>query len=266
MGFEFRTVTASPGTALEPRPAYSPAPYSGGFSFAPSPAEQPAVKQAAAPGVAFRRVDLVAPLALTTPLLVLGRVWHAHGAAGSLGYAVLFGGLSAAAALVGCLAERHARIQGTALSLAGGLASMAVAGYAVSGWPSVILWALSTASGYALSWMGWRAAHQRRQDQAHEKDIKAMECSTALQIATVQAQAAIRVEELRADAAVKVAERRGAAEASFAARYGLSVSAGAAVADEGRFALSPTARAALGMKTDDVDVLDVLDVSEGEFA
>lgn len=266
MGFEFRTVTASPGTALESRPAYSPAPYSGGFSFAPSPVEQPAAKRAVEPGAAFRRLDLVSPVALTTPLLVLGRLWHAHGAAGSLGYAVLLGGLSAAAAVVGCVAERHARIQGTALSLAGGLSSMAVAGYAASGWPSVILWALSSASGYALAWMGWRAAHQRRQEQTHEKDIKAMECSTTLQVETIRAQAAIRVEEIRADAAVRVAERRGEAEASFAARYGLSVSAGAAAASEGRFALSPTARAALGMAAVDVDVLEVLDVPEGELA
>jgi len=262
-----------PSGALEVRPAYSAAPYnapaSPSFSFGPAADQQPAAKSAPEPGAAFRRLDYAAPLALTTPLLAVGRVWHAHGAAGSLGYVVGFGALSAVAALVGCAAGSSPRVQGSVLGVAGGLASMAVAGYAASSWPSLVMWALGTAVGYAVSWSAWRGQQRVRQQHAHERELKAMECSTELQKTVLATQAAIRVEEIRADAVKYTADRYSAADAAFAPRYhGTSEAARtqAQVADAGMFALSPTAREALGLAALDGDVLDVVDVAECELA
>jgi hypothetical protein len=228
MAFEFRSV---PGSALEPRPHYQPA-TPGAFAamsfFAPAgPAvgTAPVPAPAAQPGAAFRRLDRLAPLALSTPALVLGRIWHMHGAAHSIGDAALMGALSLGAAIVGCASSSAgAVVTGTALGLAGGLAASAVAGYAASLWPGLVLWALGTVAGYAVAWRGWRAEARQEAERQFEREQRELEASTTTQVAMIEARRDVAVAMIGAERDVRVAEISAERERAFAARYGLSTS------------------------------------------
>jgi hypothetical protein len=237
--FQFQ---ASPGSALGPRPAYQPV--QAGMTFSGSAA----ASSAAAPRAsAFTKLDRLAPLALSTPLLVLGRLWHAHGAAGSLGDATLVGTLAAACAGVGCVAVTADSpvIGGVALGLGGGLAAAAIAGYSSSIWLPLITWAIGTIGGYAVAWRGWRTDARREVDAGYDRERQALECSTTLQTEVIRAQRDIRVAEINATRDVRVAELTGGRDREFEARYGLSASPRIAPVDPRLLELSATARAAL---------------------
>jgi hypothetical protein len=219
MALEFRSTS---GSALEPRPQYQPATFAAMSFFTPAGPEAVAAP-AAQPGAAFRRLDRLAPLALSTPALVLGRIWHMHGAAHSIGDAALMGTLSLGTAVVGCASSSAgAVVTGTALSLAGGLAASAVAGYAASVWPGVVLWALGTVAGYAVAWHGWRAEARRESEREHEREQRALESSTTTQVAMIGARRDVAVALIGAERDVRVAELSAAREREFEARYGLS--------------------------------------------
>jgi len=220
----------APGSALEPRPQYQPAAYQSaapstvaamsfftpaGPGTAPAPASQP--------GAAFRRLDWLAPLALSTPVLVFGRIWHLHGAAHSIGDATLMGALSLGTAVLGCASSSAgAVLTGTALGLAGGLAAAAVAGYAASVWPGLVLWALGTVAGYAVAWRGWRAEARQVAERMHERQTLALESSTTVEVAMIEARRDVAVALIGAERDVQVAQLSAERDREFAVRYGLS--------------------------------------------
>jgi len=229
---------AAPLGVVEPRAAYLPMP------FTPPPVPAPA---ASVPGAAFRRVDRFAPLLLSTPLLVLGRVWHTHGAAHSIGDAALLGSLSAVSCAVGCVTAvaQAPVLAGVALAVSGGLAAAAIAGYSSGLTLPLITWAVATLTAYATAWRGWRADARREVDAGHERERHAMACSTTLQTEVIRAQRDIAVEQIRAARDVRVAELIGRSGSEFEARYGLSTSPRVAPVDPALLELSEMARAAL---------------------
>jgi len=179
----------------------------------------PAVAPGPQPLLTFKRLDRIAPLLLSTPIVVLGRFWHAHGAAGSVGDASLFGVLSAAAAVVGA-AAKSAVVAGTTLAVAGGLAAAAIAGYAHEIWAPAITWAAGTGCGYGVSWRGWRAEARADAAAAHALQLAAMGHSAAVQRTLIGALKDVRVAEIEAGRDVRVAEIVAESESSFARRYG----------------------------------------------
>lgn len=228
--------------ALQVRAAYQPTPY--------LPAAAPLVPAApAAPAArasAFSKLDRLAPLGLGTPLLVLGRIWHAHGAAHSVGDATLLGALSSAG-LVGAAAAsgKSAVVAGTALGVSGGLAAAAIAGYANGLSLPAIIWAVATISAYAVSWRGWRADARRAADAVLEREAKALECSTVLQTEVIRAQRDISVAQINANAAVRVAELTGGRDRAFEARYGMASAPHIPQVDPRLLELSQAAREAI---------------------
>ena len=264
MAFEFRS---APGSALEPCPHYQPTTPS---AFAATPLFTPAgpAAPAAQPGAAFRRLDRLAPLLMSTPLLVLGRVWHAHGAAHSIGDAALLGLLSAAGGTVGCVAAiaQAPVIAGVALAVGGGLAAAAIAGYSNSLSLPLITWAVATLSAYAVAWRSWRADARREVEAGHESERLALECSTTLQTEVIRAQRDIAVAQISAARDVRVAELTGRAGGEFEARYGLSSAPRVAPVDPALLELSPAARAALEPTKTTVRVEQVLGVEDAELA
>jgi hypothetical protein len=239
--FQFHPTT--PGSALEPRTAYRPVPV--GMTF-PSPATGFSPVVSAPRASVFTKLDRLAPLALSTPTLVLGRLWHAHGAAGSIGDATLLGVLAAVSAGIGCGASGSSPvIAGTALGTAGGLAAAAIAGYSSGIWLPLITWTLGTLGGYAVAWRGWRADARREAVAGDDRERLALECSTTLQTEVIRAQRDICVAQIEADRDVRVAEVSGTRNREFEARYGLAASPRIAPIDPRLLELSPAARAAL---------------------
>lgn len=257
--------TPPTGGALEMRPQYQAAAYQpeqrasavAAMSFF-SPAGMPTASAPAAvvrPGAAFIRLDRLAPLALSTPVLVLGRIWHLHGAAHSIGDATLMGALSIGTAVVGCATTTaSAVVTGTVLGLAGGLAAAAVAGYAASIWPGLVLWALGTVAGYAVAWRGWRAEARREAERAHEREMRQWKSCTTVDVAMIEARRDVAVALIGAERDVQVAQIGAEKEREFAERYGLSRRA--SEVDPSLFTLSAEAQAALApssvMKAADV--------------
>lgn len=256
----------APGSALQPRPAYPPV--TPGMAFtAPTPADSTA-ETASRTGAAFVRLDRLAPLLMSTPLLVLGRVWHEHGAAHSLGDAALLGLLSAASGTVGCVAAvaQAPVIAGVALAVSGGLAAAAIAGYSTGLSLPLITWAVATISAYAVAWRGWRADARRGVDAGHERERLALECSTTLQTEVIRAQRDITVAQINASRDVRVAELTGRAGLEFEARYGLSSAPRVAPVDPRLLELSAAARAALQSSSSTVRAEQILGVEDAELA
>jgi len=248
-----------PGGALEQRPAYPAAPVPlPGYLPGPTPTE-PAPRASA-----FRKADRLAPLGLSTPLTVLGRLWHMHGAAHSIGDATLLGGLSMAAAVVGCVAaggrSSSPVITGSVLSLSGGLAAAAVAGYATSIWLPMIAWAFGTLTAYGITWHGWRGEAKRQAEAAGERENKALEYGSAERIELIRAHRDVRVAEINAHRDIRVAELGAARAESFEARYGLTASI--PPVDPGLLKQSPALRAALAPPK--VHVEQVFDYEDAE--
>ncbi len=230
--------------ALEVRAAYQP------MTYVPAAASLvPAAPSVPAPqaGAAFRKLDRLAPLGLGTPLLILGRIWHAHGAAHSVGDAMLLGALSAAGLVGSAVAGgRSPVIAGTALAVSGGLAAAAIAGYSNGLSLPLITWAIATISAYAVAWRGWRADARREVEAGHAYEHKALEASTTLQTEVIRAQRDISVAQINANAAVRVAELTGESERAFEARYGLAATPRIPDVDPRLLELSQTARDAIG--------------------
>ena len=229
----FRSTVPGPGGALEVRLQHQPAAYQAAqppaalaamsFFTPAAPQAAPAAAPVVRTASAFVRLDRLAPLALSTPVLVLGRIWHAHGAAHSVGDAALMGVLSAGTAVAGCAASSAgAVVTGTVLGLAGGLAAAAVAGYAASVWPGLVLWALGTVAGYAVAWRGWRAEARREAERAHEREARQLKSATAVDVAMIEARRDVAVALIGAERDVQVAQIGAEREREFAARYGLN--------------------------------------------
>jgi hypothetical protein len=184
-------------------------------------------------GAAFVRVLL--PAAAPSVILMLGRWWHAEGAAHSLGDAALMTVLAAGATVVGIAAREGGSLPAYCVGAAGGLAAAAIAGYASGMALPLITWALAT----ALTAIA--AARSRRTDaRAGTEHARVMERER------LRAETEIQREAIRAQSRIEVAQLTGAWQARAA-----SITAAASPAvriapfDEGLLALSPEARAAL---------------------
>ncbi len=159
-----------------------------------------------------------APALATSTVLILGRVWNAHGAEHSVGNAALMVVLAtAAAAAGGCAAAGRAgdsTIAGTAFALSGGLALAGVAGYADGITLPLLLWALATTAAYGLAARYWRtdrreavahhrAVSERREGHAHIERVEAVRAGAQIQVAREgAAYAAALAEALTARAAL----------------------------------------------------------------
>jgi hypothetical protein len=159
-----------------------------------------------------------APGLATTTILILGRVWNAHGAAHSVGDAALMTALALGTAAAGTatVTGRHGDpvLAGVAFTASGTLALAGVTAYA-DGLPlPVLLWAITTAIAYGLAARGWRT--ERREATAYERaTVERRETHAHVE----------RVETIRAHAAVETAragsEYATALTAALAARAAL---------------------------------------------
>jgi hypothetical protein len=124
---------------------------------------------------------------------------------------------------VGCAASSAGPVvTGAVLSLAGGLAASAVAGYAASVWPALVLWALGTVAGYAVAWREWRAEARQEAKRQFEREQLELESATTTQVAMIEARRDVAVALIGAERDVRVAEIGAEREREFTARYGLS--------------------------------------------
>ncbi|MEU0990546.1 hypothetical protein [Streptomyces sp. NPDC005953] len=143
-----------------------------------------------------------APAIATSSVLVLGRIWNANGAEHSIGNATLMALLAFGAATAGAFAAAgrggNEVIAGTAFALSGGLALAGVAGYADGLSLPALLWALATATAYALAARHWRTdrriavAHEhstveRREAHAHVERVEALRAGARIETARVGA-------------------------------------------------------------------------------
>jgi hypothetical protein len=154
----------------------------------------------------------------TTTILILGRIWNAHGAAHSTGDAVLMTALALGTAAAGTATAtgRHGDrvLAGAAFTASGTLALAGVTAYA-DGLPlPVLLWAITTTHAYGLTARRWRT--ERRETTAHER------ATTERRETHAHAE---RVETIRAHAAIETAragsEYATALTAALAARAAL---------------------------------------------
>ena len=191
------------------------------------------------PGAAFSRA---VPGIATTAVLGLGRYWHAHGAAHSIGDAILAGGLTlgctiAAAAIDGA---ESATTRATALGLAGGCAAAGIVGYSGEMALPLLVWALATTAAYALARRTWRTERHGEIDHARRMEADRARYDHELQVEAIRAHSA----ELAAQYSVTAAAYQARA---LAAVVGPQTAIPAI--DPAAFALSPAARAALDPAT-----------------
>ncbi|KKD07132.1 hypothetical protein [Streptomyces sp. WM6386] len=151
--------------------------------------------------VATHRVAAALPKAVpalaTSTVLILARIWNAHGAEHSLGNAVLMTALSLGAAAAGVVAGNTTGdnvLVGTAFAASGALAFAGVAGYA-DGLPlPLLLWSLATAGAYGLAARYWRTdrretvayerqTSERREEYAHIERVETLRSTTQIEVA-----------------------------------------------------------------------------------
>lgn len=184
------------------------------------------------PGVAFTRA---LPAMATTSVLILGRYWHAHGAAHSIGDAILAGGLTAGCAIGAAVSDDPTTTAAT-LALAGGCAAAGIVGYSGEMALPLLVWALSTTAAYAMARRTWRI--ERRGQLEHDRRMEADRARYDHEI---------QVEAIRAHAAETAAQYTVTAEVYRARALAAVIGARTAIpdVDPAVFALSPSARAAL---------------------
>lgn len=184
------------------------------------------------PGAAFSRA---LPAITTTATLALGRYWHAHGAAHSIGDAILTGAL-AAGCTIGAAVADDPTSTALALGLAGGCAAAGVMAYSGEMALPLLVWALSTSAAYALARRTWRT--ERREHAEHDRHMEADRTRYDHEI---------QVEAIRTHASEVAAQYTVTAEAYRARALAAVIGARTAIpdVDPAVFALSPGARAAL---------------------
>lgn len=200
------------------------------------------------PGAAFTRA---LPALTTTATLALGRYWHAHGAAHSIGDAVLAGGLTVGCAIGAAVAD-DPTTTALALGLAGGCAAAGIVGYSGEMALPLLVWALATAAAYALARRTWRTERHGQIEHDRRMEADRARYDHELQVEAVRAHAA--------EAAAQYTVTAAAYQAKALAALVGTRSAIPAV-DPGVFALSPAARAALEPST-----LRLIEPSEADQA
>ncbi|WP_329334715.1 hypothetical protein OG866_14060 [Streptomyces sp. NBC_00663] len=151
-----------------------------------------------------------APALATSTVLILARIWNAHGAEHSFGNAVLMTALSMGAAAAGVVAGNATGdtvLVGTAFAASGALAFAGVAGYADGLSLPLLLWSLATAGAYGLAARYWRTdrretvafqreTSERREEYAHLERVETIRATAQVEVA--QAAGAIYAEQLAA--------------------------------------------------------------------
>jgi membrane protein implicated in regulation of membrane protease activity len=191
------------------------------------------------PGAAFSRA---LPGISTTAVLALGRYWHAHGAAHSIGDAILAGGLTFGCTIAAAVVDgaESATTRATALGLAGGCAAAGIVGYSGEMALPLLVWALATTAAYALARRTWRTERHGQIEHERRMEVDRTRYGHELQVEAIRAHSA----ELAAQYSVTAAAYQAKALAAVVG----SRSAIPAV-DPSAFALSPGARAALEPST-----------------
>ncbi|MQS17940.1 hypothetical protein F7Q99_38565 [Streptomyces kaniharaensis] len=139
----------------------------------------------------------VAPFLSTTTALVLARIWHDQGAAGSWGDVALMLALSAGSTFHGVVSASkehgHEVITAVAFAASGSFALIGVAAYTSSWALAAILWLVATVLVYSVTARHWRTARERAEARWHELQLtqvnRLADVETARLQATVQAQA-----------------------------------------------------------------------------
>lgn len=163
------------------------------------------------------------PAIVSSAACALGYVHHGQGAAHSIGDAAITGLIS-----LGCLWAGYTMSGATArfippsgiaaaYGLGGGLAGVAVIGYANSPVIGLIAWLAGTVIGYALASTGWTRRQEKREARAHERDLAIIHENAETQRAQIDADARMGVaKELgaawAAEQAASAAERQRTAE------------------------------------------------------
>jgi hypothetical protein len=191
------------------------------------------------PGTAFSHA---LPAISTTAVLALGRYWHAHGAAHSIGDAILAGGLTLGCTVAAAVVDGadSATTRAAALGLAGGCAAAGIVAYSGEMALPLLVWALATTAAYALARRTWRT--DRRSEIEHERRMEADRARYDHEI---------QVEAIRAHSAELAAQYSVTAAAYQAKALAAVVGTQTAIPaiDPAAFALSPAARAALEPST-----------------
>lgn len=187
------------------------------------------------PGAAFSRA---VPAISTTAVLALGRYWHAHGAAHSIGDAALASlltvGCTVAAASVD--GAESVTTRATALGLAGGCAAAGIVGYSGEMALPLLIWALATTAAYALARRTWRTERHSEIEHARRMEADHARYDHELQVEAIRAHSA----ELAAQYSVTAAAYQAKALAAV-----VGAPSSIAPVDPRAFELSPAARAAL---------------------
>lgn len=195
-----------------------------------------------------RVVSRALPAAATTGVLVLGRYWHLHGAAHSVGDAVLLGSLAVGSAVCSVMVgDGRGRTSATALGVAGGLAAAAIAGYAASVALPLVVWAVATTAAYSLARRHWRADDRAERAHRRQVEMQRSEHDHQLQIEALRTHAA----EITGRYQVEAAAWQGRALAETLTRVQITPIDPRLLApvDPQRLAISPTALAALSPST-----------------
>ena len=191
------------------------------------------------PGAAFSRA---LPGIATTGVLALGRYWHAHGAAHSIGDAILAGGLAAGCTIAATVVDGadSATTRATALGLAGGCAAAGIVGYSGEMALPLIIWALATTAAYALARRTWRTERNGQIEHDRRMDADRARYDHELQVEAIRAHAL----ELQAQYSVTAAAYQAKALTAV-----IGTQSAIPAVDPAALALSPSARAALEPST-----------------
>jgi hypothetical protein len=151
-----------------------------------------------------------APVIATSTVLILARLWNAHGAEHSIGDAAVMGALATGAAFAGSKLATGEHGDATAASIgftaAGTLALAGVSAYA-DGLPlPLLLWSVATVLAYVLTFRTSRA--ERREQLAHDRATQARR-ETQRHVETI--------EVIRARAQVEAAQAGGTYATALAA-------------------------------------------------
>ena len=187
------------------------------------------------PGAAFSRA---VPTISTTAVLALGRYWHAHGAAHSIGDAALATLLTVGCAIAAASVDgaESATTRATALGLAGGCAAAGIVGYSGEMALPLLIWALATTAAYALARRTWRTERHSETEHNRRMETDRARYDHELQIEAIRAHSA----ELAAQYTVTAAAYQAKALAAV-----IGAPTAIPAVDPAAFALSPAARAAL---------------------
>ncbi|MFJ4851694.1 hypothetical protein [Streptomyces sp. NPDC088733] len=147
---------------------------------------QPSIQQHTGISWLAQHAGKFVPAATTTTALILARIWHEQGAAGSWGDMALMIVLSAAmaggAALSGLAKHGDSITMATALTAAGAFLLVGPAAYTDSEALALIVWLVATVLVYAVTGRHWREDRRTREARTHELTLTRLEGLQALEL------------------------------------------------------------------------------------